>query len=492
MSDHRQPSFDHRSCYVNFAEHLQNHWNVNVLYPEAPNRWTLEDWRRFLEMVAAFGFNCFEYWLVPTLYDRPALAGGGIYDTFARTMRAVNGLAHDLGLQTKFICPPNTIGPEWFFACPNEREGRALILRLWEHWVRELAGTDIVGIFPGDPGGCNRNGCTHETFTDLALELTELTLRIAPSTVIELGTWGTPFSGWGGDLWEAPGWDGSWSALIDRKHATPEMPQHIWNGGPRRAEQAMAYLLKRLPQFPEDTLVATNLGFSPDGDATMGGDGRPYAREIAKLRPIVTWDYSAAEGELVTYPHWRLPRIAARRREELAAAPYCGGMSYTMTPRLNPLTLYAAGQLFLDAQADPDQLSRAFCEQVFGREHAILGELWEAFEVVEGWGHYPRRRWSREVLRAKYAQIIDHLEAADMSGCTLPLGVDPETYRQDVLWFARRFLEMASPEADRERIRREYWARSLAIYDTIPMSADERAEMSATRFSQILAPKAAH
>ena len=107
--------------------------------------------------------------------------------------------------------------------------------------------------------------------------------------------------------------------------------------------------------------------------------------------------------------------------------------------------------------------------------------------MVNGWGHYPRRRWSREVLAAQYQEMIERLEAADVSGCGLPLFPDPETYRQDLLWFARRFLEMAGPSPDRERIRREYWSKSLAIYDVIRMSADERAESAARGFAGILA-----
>jgi hypothetical protein len=164
-----------------------------------------------------------------------------------------------------------------------------------------------------------------------------------------------------------------------------------------------------------------------------------------------------------------------------------GGMSYTMSPRLNQLTLFAAGQLFLDPDADPDGLSRRFCAEVFGAEHAILGELFEAFEVVKGWGHYPRRQWSKPVLRAHFAEIIDRLEAADVSGCTLPLFPDPETYRQDLLWFARQFHTMAGPDADRTAIRAAFWQRALAIYDVIPMSADARADAAADGFSQILA-----
>ena len=477
--------FSHRSCYVNFAEHLQNHWNPNMYYPGAPNRWSTDDWARFLNMLDAFGFNCFEYWLVPTLYDRPALDSGGIYGEFASMMRRVNEIAHGLGMKTKIINPPNTIGPDWFFACPNVPEERKLILDIWRHWMTELAGTDIIGIFPGDPGGCNRFGCTHETFIDLCLDLTEIVKEVNPHARTEIGTWGTPFSGWGTDLWSVANWDGTWDMLVEAKNATPETPAAIWNGKPPRAEAAMEYLIKRLPEFPKDTMVAINLGFSPDGDATYGGDARPYAREIAKIRPITTWDYSAAEGELINYPHWRLPRMASRRREERACG-YSGGTSYTMTPKLNLMSLYAAGRFFADPDADPDVVSREFCAKVFGKEHAEMGELFEAFEVVQGWGHYPRRKWSKDGLVEKYDLMIEHLEAADMSKCALPLFPDPETYREDLLWFARRFREMAGPEPDRERIRQEYWEKSLSIYDSIRMSVDQRAHAAAQSFSQIL------
>jgi hypothetical protein len=143
--------------------------------------------------------------------------------------------------------------------------------------------------------------------------------------------------------------------------------------------------------------------------------------------------------------------------------------------------------LFINADADPDLVSREFCAAVFGEEHAALGELFEAFEVVPGWGHYPRRKWSKDVLAVKYDEMIERLEAAETSRCSLPLFPDPETYRQDLLWFARRFREMAGPNPDRERIRREYWAKSLAIYDAIAMSADPRAEMAAQHFSRVLA-----
>jgi hypothetical protein len=478
-------TFSHRACYVNFAEHLQNRWNPNLLYHGAPNQWSDADWRAFLTMLRAFGFNCFEYWVVPTLFSPAALQHECVPAAFAASMRRVTDIAHSLGLKTKALIIVNCIGAEWFFACPNEPEQRRLILQLWSHWTRALCGTDIVSIFPGDPGGCNRNGCTHETFIELALELCGVIQKENPGARVELNTWGPPFSGWGSDLRETPGWDGSWKMLTDPKHNSPP----IWLGKPERARAAMEYLLKRLPEFPDDMMVAINIGFSPDGEATHGGDARPWAREIAKLRPIVSWDYSVSEGELICYPHWRLPRMAARRREERSAAPYAGGMCYTMSPKLNLLTLYAAGQLFLNPDADPDALSREFCRKVFGEEHARLGELFEAFEVVRGWGHYPRRQWSKKVLRVVYAEIIERLEAADVSRGSLPLLPDPETYRADLLWFARMFYELAGEQPDRTQIRKAYWKKALSIYDSIPMPADERAEYAAQGFSEVLMRK---
>ena len=59
------PFGDRRIYYNNFAEHLQNVYNPNMVYPDLPNRWSDEDWRNLIDMIAGFGFNTFEFWLVP-------------------------------------------------------------------------------------------------------------------------------------------------------------------------------------------------------------------------------------------------------------------------------------------------------------------------------------------------------------------------------------------------------------------------------------------
>jgi hypothetical protein len=55
--------FEHRSYYVNFASHLLNSWNANMMHENAGNRWGEAEFAGFLDMIKAFGFTCFEYWL---------------------------------------------------------------------------------------------------------------------------------------------------------------------------------------------------------------------------------------------------------------------------------------------------------------------------------------------------------------------------------------------------------------------------------------------
>jgi hypothetical protein len=478
------PAFEHRSYYLNFGSHLLNNWNVNMFFPQGKNRWAQTEWARLLDMVKAFGFTCFEWWLEPTMYDPKMIDSQSDGSWFAQTMQMVNRLAHERGLLTTCLIAPNCLGHEWYFACPNNAEDKAVIEKLWRHWNKLLAGTDIIGIFPGDPGGCNRNGCDHNTFIDLSLRLTEITIKENPAAIMEIGTWGTPFSGWGEDMRTVPGWDGSWKRITEEQDGLLGAC-HIWRGTPARARRAMDDFIGRLPEFPKDAMVAINLGFSPDCDATMGGDARTYAREIAKSRRITSWDYSVTEGELVVHPQWRVPRIFSRRREERSAAPYYGAMSYTMSPGLSHLPMYAAAQAAINSDRDPDMVSREFCRRVFGTEHEMLGELVEAFEVVPGWGFYPRRRWSMEEAHKAYIGIIEHLEAADVNKCDLPLFPSPQQYHQDMLWFAGMFARLTEPNLDRAAIRQEYWNRCLSVYNDIPMSTDKRAELAANQFSQI-------
>lgn len=144
MTENQEKScFTHRACYVNFGEHLQNAWNVNMFYPDAPNRWSIENWKSFLTMIKTFGFNCFEYWLAPTMFDRPALERGGIYGRFADRMRRVTETAHTIGLRVKVLISTNCIGPQWYFACPKNPKERISMAFSRVTWAA-ATGTDAI------------------------------------------------------------------------------------------------------------------------------------------------------------------------------------------------------------------------------------------------------------------------------------------------------------------------------------------------------------
>ena len=413
-----RPQFPVRICYVNFAEHLQNAYNPNLLFDTAVNRWTREDWERFIDMLSGFRYNVFEFWLVPTLFSPEALTGGKVQADFAATMSHVIAYTKRRGVRVHPIQAVNTVGQQWHYHCPKDPKEHAEIVALWDHWARALKGIDSIGFFPGDPGGCTRNGCTAETFVDLCLELSQVVRRNNPNVRIEVGTWGDPFAGWGVGL---------------------------WTGKPDRAEKAMKYFLAKLPEFPPGTFTSINLGFSPDCDNSHGGDARPYAKEAAKTHTVLTWDYSVTEGESTVSPRCRVRRIFQRRREELALGCYSGGICYTMAPRLNCLSIFACAEAYWNPTLEPDAVLAEYGRLVFGDELAAIGPLLEEFEVIPDWGYHAAFPYSPQRLQASMAKLLPLLEKADAKAePRLPLSASMADYRQSLLFFGDLFGKLAT------------------------------------------------
>ena len=253
------PRFERRICYVNFAEHLQNAFNPNVLFDVPDNRWTLDDWDRFIDMISAYRYNTFEFWLVPSLFSPEALHGGAIQ----RPVCADDQSCHRIWEKAGHFRPSDPGsqhgGARLAFPLPERPQGTRRDRGTLGPLVQAIRGNEFIGFFPGDPGGCTRNGCTPETYVDLCLELSRVVCRNNPGVKIEVGTWGEPMGGWGVPL---------------------------WTGTPARAAKAMRYFLEKLPEFPAGTFTSINQGFSPEcAPGSHGGDGRPYAREAAKMCP---------------------------------------------------------------------------------------------------------------------------------------------------------------------------------------------------------------
>jgi hypothetical protein len=500
-----RPQFPLRICYVNFAEHLQNAFNPNVLFDVPVNRWSAGDWERFIDMVSAFRYNIFEFWLVPTLFSPEALRGGKIQRQFAETMNRAIAYAKTRGVLVHPIQAVNTVGAKWEYLCPHVPAEHAQIVALWDHWSRALKGNRCIGLFPGDPGGCTKNGCTPETFVDLCLELAGVVRKNNPDVQIEVNTWGEPFGGWGVPL---------------------------WSGKPDRTKTSMKYFLAKLPEFPTGTFTSINLGFSPDCHPnTHGGDGRPYARQASKICPVLTWDYSASEGEGTVSPRCRLRRMVERRREEMALGCYSGGICYTMAPKLQCLSIFCSAETWWNPSRTPEAVLGDFGRLVFGDELTAIGPLLEEFEVVPDWGYYPPFPYSPQRLEKAMARLLPLLEKVPGDADSrLPLATTLAEYRGSLMFYADLFRKLAEvaiavdetsasarasgkvppdragpvpiddvdqilaepgdfPQKDRlralaarlrgldvPRLTKSYWDRVYGIYSVIPHPVDPRAQ----------------
>jgi hypothetical protein len=453
-----------RIYYNNFAEHLQNAYNPNMFYPGLPNRWSDADWCALIDFVAACGFNVFEFWFVPRLFCREAL-NAPFAAAFVRQINAVTEQAHRRGLKVEFLCALATVGDSWQTLCPNVPSEWAELQFLWDVWLERFPGIDIVGVFPGDPGACSRNGCTAETFIDRSLDIASIVKRRLPAAEVELHTWGPPFFGWG-NIQGPPGWRGE---FVQKYQPT------AWAFDAGRADRAMRHLLKRLPEFPKPTSVALNMGFNPDGNPSGSQDTRNWIREIAETHRVYSWDFSLTEGENAILPHWRFDRLFQRRREERAAGPYSGGICFTMTPRLNALTLFMAAQSFSHPDSRPDEVAGGFLEDVFGPAGRELVPRLPLFEVIRDWGNYLDMSMPRADYHTAMRETVELLESLpETERGILPLFPSTAGWKAELLFFARLFAELSSPVPDYDRLERAYWDRIYAIYDHLPEHVDPR------------------
>lgn len=460
-----------RICYINFASHLLNAYNPNMMHMGLPYRWTDDEWRRFIDMIAEFGFNTFEFWLEPRLFCREGLLSD--YGTeFTRQTNMLIEHAHTRGIAVEMLAGLATVGSDWRTYCPNVKEEWDEIVYLWNTWTQRLPGIDIVGIFPGDPGACSRNGCTAETYIDRSIDISNVVKRNMPAATIEFGTWGPPFFGWG-NLRIPPDWKGEF--IQGDQHTA-------WTFDKQRAEQSMSHLVKRLPDFPPDTVIAINLGFNSDGNPIGDEDATPWAREIARTHRILTWDFSLTEGENAIFPHYRFERLFKQRLAERAAAPYSGGICFTMTPKLNQLSLYESAQSFMQPEADHAALAADFYEGLFGEEGRPLAALLPYLEIIPDWGHYS----SIHVTRSEYHQVLTqmvelltNLEGKENTRIAF-LPTVPE-YRQELLFFAQFFADISAPSPDYAELQRRYWQKVYAIYDQLPRHVDPRPHEATAR-----------
>jgi len=455
---------EYRICYNNFAGHLLNNYNPNLLYPGLEGKWSDDDWRRWIDMLASFGFNIYEFWLEPFFFCRQGLASP-VGHELIRVMNLVCEHGRARGVKVEMLAALSTVGPDWKTYCPNRKDEWAEVRFLWDVWTRALPGIDIVGIFPGDPGGCSLDGCTAETYIDRSVEIATLVNHNIPRATVEFGTWGPPFFGWG-IIEGPPGWNNEFVQAYQGS---------AWKFTKERMEKSMRHLVRRLPDFPAGTSVAINMGFTPDGNPDGENNAIAWAKEIAKTNPILTWDFSLTEGENAVMPHYRFKRLFEQRRAERAAASYSGGICFTMTPRLNQLSLYQSAQSFLKPDADPDTVAGDFYEKFFGPEGRKIVPHLPLFEVIPDWGNHVGVTYERESCHKSMMSLADLLESLkDRTRGKVPFLPSVEEYRKELLWFARWFADVSESAPDYDGLAKTYWSRVYCIYDHLKDHVDPR------------------
>lgn len=468
-----------RIYYNNFASHLLNAYNPNMLYPELAHRWSDADWFACIDMIAEFGFTHFEFWLVPRLFCRDGI-DSDMGREFVRQMNAVIDHAHERGIKVIALCSLATVGSDWLTLCPNLPDEWTELKHLWNEWTYLLPGLDGVSIFPGDPGACSRNGCTAETYIDRSIEIAHLVKQNLTNAEIEFGTWGPPFFGWG--LIRGPeGWQGEF---------VKEYQHTAWDFTKSRMERSMQHLVRRLPDFPDGTVIAINLGFNPDGNPEGDQNAIPWANEIARIHAIRTWDFSLTEGENNVVPHYRFERLFAQRRRERDAAPYTGGICFTMTPMLNQLSLWESAQSFINPDASHEALAEQFYERLFGPEGRRLVPYLPLFEVVKDWGNYLDTDPAAPEYHDRVAELRDLLEALSSSvNHDASLHPTPEIYRRELLFFAELFADLSGPAPDFDALSQRFWQRVYGIYDHLDEHVDPRPRHASKRLINAFRPQ---
>ena len=443
-----EPAFPCRIYFHNFGEHMLDIFNVNLLYDVPFGRWTRAEWRSYLEMIAAMRYTTYEFWFPPTFFSSKALktGHGSKYNDFADTMRWVIDQAHELGIKVEILMDVNCTEAKWISLCPHIPEEHRTILALWSHWTKQLSNADGFSIMPGDVGGCHKNGCTHETFIDLCLEIIATT-RTNGSFTFEIASWGPPFFDWG----------------VPAGAATLERRKVAW-----------AYFFKRLPDFPKGTVYSVNR----NGDINSIFSGAPkdprwsnreVVDELRKSAPVISWDYYLTELEQATMPHYHVPAVLQACQEEQQWG-YSGGINNTMAPRLNVLTAFATAESFWNPNQTEGDVLRKFSDYVFGSPETAP----KVFPYVAAVG---QPDWKTFHTRMKDAtQILKSVEVPVL--CKLFVAPDADQHRQNLLYYTSTYERLSSVVLEVEEIislsHKAKLSEVKAWRTTAPESADKK------------------
>ena len=236
-----------------------------------------------------------------------------------------------------------------------------------------MQGNEYIGFFPGDPGGCIRNGCTAETFVDLCLELSKVVRKNNPR------------------------------CRSRSARGASHSPAGVCRSGPGKPAAGRAVdarLPRQIARVPAGTFTSINQGFSRDCDPNLERRRRTaICQEAAQTHPVLTWDYSVTEGEGTVSPRCRVRRMFAARREPSWRGLLFGRyLLHDDTAAQLPEPSSAAPRRFGTRPGARRRAGRLRPVHL-RRASAAIGPLLEEFEVIPDWGYYAPFPYSPQRLQ---------------------------------------------------------------------------------------------
>ena len=430
-----EPYSTWRAIYINDSAHQANNYDPNLIYPIDTYRWSVDKWKRYLDQMAFFRYNVLQIWLVPQMFSPQALAGGGVYDYVANTLREVANYGRPRGIR---LCLTNGINvsvdagtrldtlpvyksmPVYRYLSPNKPDEKELMFKLWDHWSKAIPEVSIWQLFPGDPGGCHEEGCGPETYVDLSLQISAIIKHNNPHAVIDFCPW--QFFGWGP----------SWPTQMRKDTA--------------RIDQGYRYLVSKIDSFPADTVFSPNLNdFTSEppvsGGGLGGGNTVSYIDAIHQKGHLIhTWTYFVTEGEGWLNHHDKVKEIIQQRDIE-ARYPIAGGICYTMTPALNLLNQFACSEAFWNPHTTASEIMHNYTEGIFGTTAKELTDIFPTYDIgpTVGYTFAKAPEWNPDFpeIRSQMARNREVLKGLDLTRpARFQLIESAAMYRDDLVYFA--------------------------------------------------------
>ena len=394
-----------------------------------PN-WDIAKWRKYIDMLVAFGFNSIQLSDTSLSYR---LAGWGDYPReWPQKVAAIADYARSRGLRTTFFIW-GTVGfdyrdntPYLKGLCWNDPREREILEQYWEHQAWHVSHFDHLVTHWGDPGGCKRGGCTIETAQHLHNEIVRRCREHNPTINSSFSLWCI---------------DNAWPGYKD------------------------VHTVVDAGILPAEVMVAVGTDYSMD---RIPGKLREVQEIATAGRKVGVWGWYLADHEM-------LPSLWVRTASLKDYFSKFVGQTYEQTewhtidscvPPLNMHNLYVAAKLMRDPQADADAALGEFLAGAFGPPNvAALKRVFDVIHNTRGeqinWtrgGTYGKDSVPDVTVVQEVHQAVVQISIPEDFRPAFPMVISPQEFLAELAAQTEvmvEFLEFSAAAAQVEEMKKE-------------------------------------